>query len=103
MLLPVISLAIFVTLNQLGSHVIKLEHILKHFLELQGKKIRVSKTQPKNRLFIGNVPKHWEKEEFEKIINQQGVGVTSIELLKVNFNPLPFSLSPTCLSWSQFL
>lgn len=50
--------------------------------EIKGKKVRVSHSQPKNRLFVGNVPKAWDKEELEKALIQEGPGIIGIELLK---------------------
>jgi hypothetical protein len=34
-------------------------------------------------LFVGNIPKAWEKEELEKTLAEQGPGIQSVELLKV--------------------
>ncbi|KAJ7526846.1 hypothetical protein O6H91_16G043400 [Diphasiastrum complanatum] len=55
--------------------------------ELKGKKLRFSQSQSKHRLFIGNVPKVWDKPELEKILIDQGPGVESVELLKDPNNP----------------
>lgn len=52
---------------------------------LQGKTIRCSLSETKNRLFIGNVPKNWTEDEFRKVIEDVGPGVETIELIKVKF------------------
>lgn len=49
----------------------------------QGRKLRFSQSQSKHRLFVGNIPKAWEKEELEKVLGEQGPGIQSVELLKV--------------------
>ena len=51
----------------------------------QGRKLRFSQSQSKHRLFVGNIPKAWEKEELEKVLGEQGPGIQSVELLKVQF------------------
>ncbi|KAL5700575.1 hypothetical protein ACHQM5_026002 [Ranunculus cassubicifolius] len=50
--------------------------------EFKGKKIRCSKSQVKNRLFIGNVPKSWAKEDLEKAVEKVGPGINSVDLVK---------------------
>ncbi|KAJ7566337.1 hypothetical protein O6H91_02G097800 [Diphasiastrum complanatum] len=55
--------------------------------ELKGKKLRFSQSQSKHRLFIGNIPKGWDKPELEKILVEQGPGIESVELLKDPKNP----------------
>lgn len=50
---------------------------------LQGRKLRFSQSQSKHRLFVGNIPKTWEKEELESVLSEQGPGIQSVELLKV--------------------
>ncbi|CAM6129484.1 unnamed protein product [Calypogeia fissa] len=55
--------------------------------ELKGRKLRFSHSQSKHRLFVGNIPKHWDKDELEKILAEQGPGIQSVELLKDPKNP----------------
>jgi heterogeneous nuclear ribonucleoprotein R len=50
--------------------------------EVKGRKLRFSQSQSKHRLFVGNIPKAWEKEELEKVLGEQGPGIQSVELLK---------------------
>lgn len=50
--------------------------------EVKGRKLRFSQSQSKHRLFVGNIPKTWEKEELEKVLGEQGPGIQSVELLK---------------------
>lgn len=52
--------------------------------ELKGKKIKCSKSQAKNRLFIGNVPRSWGEEDLRKVVTDIGPGVTTVELVKVS-------------------
>lgn len=52
---------------------------------LQGKTIRCSLSETKNRLFIGNIPKVWTEDEFRNIIEAVGPGIENIELIKVKF------------------
>lgn len=60
---------------------------------MQGRKLRFSQSQSKHRLFVGNIPKTWEKEELEKVLGEQGPGIQSVELLKVlSFVPLHTNL-----------
>lgn len=60
----------------------------------QGKKIKCSTSQAKNRLFIGNVPRSWGEEDLKKIVTEVGPGVTTVELVKVHIKllciPFPF-------------
>lgn len=49
----------------------------------QGKKIKCSSSQAKNRLFIGNVPRSWGDEDLRKVVTEIGPGVTALELVKV--------------------
>ena len=51
---------------------------------VQGKTIRCSLSETKNRLFIGNIPKGWDEDEFRKVIEEVGPGVENIELIKVS-------------------
>eukprot|EP00850_Spirogloea_muscicola_P020578 SM000220S07057 [mRNA] locus=s220:136633:139696:+ [translate_table: standard] len=55
---------------------------LSESAELKGKKVRVTYSQSKHRIFVGNVPKAWSKEDFEKALKDSNVGVTGIELLQ---------------------
>ncbi|KAI5074337.1 hypothetical protein GOP47_0010298 [Adiantum capillus-veneris] len=55
--------------------------------ELKGRKLRFSSSQLKNKLFIGNIPKSWDKEELEKTLSEKGPGIQNIELLKDPQNP----------------
>lgn len=50
---------------------------------VQGKVLRCSLSENKNRLFVGNVPKSWTEDEFRKVIEDVGPGVENIELIKV--------------------
>jgi heterogeneous nuclear ribonucleoprotein R len=49
----------------------------------QGKKIKVSPSQAKNRLFIGNVPHDWTHDDFKTAVEEVGPGVLKVELMKV--------------------
>lgn len=49
----------------------------------QGKRIKCSPAQAKNRLFIGNVPRNWGEEDMRTAITNVGPGVITIELVKV--------------------
>ncbi|KAF3501189.1 hypothetical protein F2Q69_00039429 [Brassica cretica] len=53
------------------------------FRTKDGKTIRCSLSETKNRLFIGNIPKNWTEDEFRKVIEEVGPGVENIELIKV--------------------
>jgi heterogeneous nuclear ribonucleoprotein R len=50
---------------------------------MQGRKLRFVPSQAKNKLFIGNVPKNWSKDEFQKVLLERGPGITNLELLMV--------------------
>ena len=50
---------------------------------LQGKKIKVSSSQAKNRLFIGNVPRDWTPDDFKTAVEEVGPGVLQVDLMKV--------------------
>ncbi|GMH30140.1 hypothetical protein Nepgr_031983 [Nepenthes gracilis] len=54
--------------------------------ELKGKKIKCSSSQAKHKLFIGNVPKNWGKDDLKKVVKEIGPGIMSIELLKDPLN-----------------
>lgn len=60
--------------------------MLNIILLLQGKTLRCSLSESKNRLFIGNVPKSWTEDEFRKVIEDVGPGVENIELIKVGLD-----------------
>ncbi|GJM88062.1 hypothetical protein PR202_ga04084 [Eleusine coracana subsp. coracana] len=51
--------------------------------DLKGKKIKVSSSQAKNKLFIGNVPRNWTEDDFKKAVEEVGPGVLKVDLLKV--------------------
>lgn len=57
--------------------------VLIFFFSVQGKTIRCSLSETKNRLFIGNIPKNWTEDEFRKVVEEVGPGVENIELIKV--------------------
>ncbi|KAL2345239.1 hypothetical protein Fmac_006524 [Flemingia macrophylla] len=50
--------------------------------EFKGKRIKCSASQAKHKLFIGNVPKSWTKQDMKKVVEGIGPGVISVELLK---------------------
>ncbi|KAG2555708.1 heterogeneous nuclear ribonucleoprotein Q-like isoform X2 [Panicum virgatum] len=50
--------------------------------DLKGKKIKVSSSQAKNRLFIGNVPKDWTLNDFKNAVEEVGPGVLKVNLPK---------------------
>ena len=50
---------------------------------VQGRRIRVTHSQSKHRLFVGHVPKQWNKEELQQALEETGPGITIIELLMV--------------------
>lgn len=50
--------------------------------EFKDKKLRVSESQPKNRLFLGNIPSNLKEEELTKIVSEQGPGYQHLELIK---------------------
>jgi hypothetical protein len=60
----------------------------------QGRKIKCSTSQAKNRLFIGNIPRSWGEKDLKKVVNEIGPGVTAVELVKVCIKllciPFPF-------------
>ncbi|GLU00878.1 hypothetical protein SLE2022_182150 [Rubroshorea leprosula] len=58
-----------------------------HNQEFKGKTTRCSLSETKSRLFIGNIPKSWTEDEFQKIIEDVGPGVENIELIKDPQNP----------------
>uniref|UniRef100_A0A0E0F9B4 RRM domain-containing protein n=1 Tax=Oryza meridionalis TaxID=40149 RepID=A0A0E0F9B4_9ORYZ len=52
--------------------------------KLKGKWIRVSSSQAKNKLFIGNVPHSWTDDDFRKAVEEVGPGVLKADLMKVS-------------------
>jgi len=59
----------------------------------QGKKIKVSSSQAKNRLFIGNVPKDWTLDDFKNAVEEVGPGVLKVNLPKVLMKYLDSSIT----------
>ncbi|KAL6642214.1 hypothetical protein ACP70R_020395 [Stipagrostis hirtigluma subsp. patula] len=51
--------------------------------DLKGKKIRLSSSQAKNKLFIGNVPRNWTQDDFKKAVDKVGPGVLKVDLMMV--------------------
>ncbi|CAN6330453.1 unnamed protein product [Urochloa humidicola] len=49
---------------------------------LKGKKIRVSSSQAKNKLFVGNVPRDWTEDDFKNAVEDVGPGVLKVNLPK---------------------
>nr|CAD1829867.1 unnamed protein product [Ananas comosus var. bracteatus] len=50
--------------------------------EFKGKKIKCSTSQAKHRLFIGNVPRNWTKDDLKKVVSEVGPGVINVDLMK---------------------
>ncbi|CAA7405362.1 unnamed protein product [Spirodela intermedia] len=50
--------------------------------EFKGKKVKVSASQVKHRLFIGNVPRHWSDDDLKREVRKVGPGVSLVELKK---------------------
>ncbi|CAN6380490.1 unnamed protein product [Urochloa humidicola] len=50
--------------------------------DLKGKKIRVSSSQAKNKLFVGNVPRDWAEDDFKNAVEEVGPGVLKVNLPK---------------------
>uniref|UniRef100_A0A0E0R3Y1 RRM domain-containing protein n=1 Tax=Oryza rufipogon TaxID=4529 RepID=A0A0E0R3Y1_ORYRU len=70
--------------------------------KLKGKRIRVSSSQAKNKLFIGNVPHSWTDDDFRKAVEEVGPGVLKADLMKEMSSPT-FKLdsnAPT-VSWAD--
>jgi len=61
--------------------------------DLKGKKIKVSSSQAKNRLFIGNVPKDWTLDDFKNAVEEVGPGVLKVNLPKVLMKYLDSSIT----------
>jgi len=59
----------------------------------QGKKIKVSSSQAKNRLFIGNVPRDWTLDDFKNAVEEVGPGVLKVNLPKVLMKYLDSSIT----------
>ncbi|KAL5204312.1 hypothetical protein ABZP36_009183, partial [Zizania latifolia] len=49
--------------------------------KLKGKRIRVSSSQAKNKLFIGNVPHSWAQVDFKRAVEEVGPGVLKVDLM----------------------
>jgi heterogeneous nuclear ribonucleoprotein R len=60
---------------------------------VQGRTLRCSLSQPKHRLFVGNVPKGLSEDELRNIILEKGPGVVNIEMFKVHFGDFVVGLS----------
>ncbi|GLJ31291.1 hypothetical protein SUGI_0627750 [Cryptomeria japonica] len=50
--------------------------------EYKEKKLRASESQPKNRLFLGNIPSNLKEEDLSKVVSEQGPGFQHVELIK---------------------
>eukprot|EP00252_Welwitschia_mirabilis_P003252 TRINITY_DN13342_c0_g3_i1.p1 TRINITY_DN13342_c0_g3~~TRINITY_DN13342_c0_g3_i1.p1 ORF type:complete len:497 (+),score=157.68 TRINITY_DN13342_c0_g3_i1:312-1802(+) len=50
--------------------------------EFRERKLRISESQPKNRLFLGNIPSNWNEEDLTKTVSEQGPGFQRLELIK---------------------
>uniref|UniRef100_A0A453HR32 RRM domain-containing protein n=2 Tax=Aegilops tauschii subsp. strangulata TaxID=200361 RepID=A0A453HR32_AEGTS len=48
----------------------------------KGKKLRVSSSQAKNKLFVGNIPHSWSFDDFKKAVEEVGPGVLKVDLIK---------------------
>lgn len=55
--------------------------------EFKGRKLRCSLSQTKHRLFVGNIPKGWTTEDFKAVIEENGPGVETVDLVKDPQNP----------------
>lgn len=51
----------------------------------QGKRIKFSTSQAKNKLFIGNVPRSWAEDDLKNVVSKIGPGVIGVQLIKVVF------------------
>lgn len=60
----------------------------------QGKLLKCSSSQTKNRLFIGNVPGNWVKDDLKKAVTKVGPGVINVDLVKVTTSLLSKSRAP---------
>ncbi|CAI7872487.1 unnamed protein product [Closterium sp. NIES-53] len=49
--------------------------------EIKGKKLRVTPSQSKYRLFVGNIPKSWSRDDLHATLEAEGKGITNLELL----------------------
>lgn len=50
--------------------------------ELKGKRIKLSTSQAKNKLFIGNVPRNWAEDDLKNIVSKLGPGLIGVQLIK---------------------
>uniref|UniRef100_A0ACD6A0Y0 Uncharacterized protein n=3 Tax=Avena sativa TaxID=4498 RepID=A0ACD6A0Y0_AVESA len=48
----------------------------------EGKKIKVSSSPAKNKLFVGNVPHSWAHDDLKKAVEEVGPGVLKVTLIK---------------------
>ena len=94
-------------LNHLRTFIINMLHIwslpiclTNSFIEIQDKKLRVSESQPKNRLFLGNIPSNLKEEDLTKFVSKQGPRFQHFELMKVQH--LKFRI-PNCIRIWSFL
>lgn len=62
---------------------------------VQGKPVRVTQSQAKNRLFVGNVPKIWNQAELQEALEPAGKGITTVDLLMVKGTHPSCSNSPS--------
>ena len=56
---------------------------LNAFFQFQEKKLRALESQPKNRLFLGNIPSNLKEEDLSKVVSERGPGFQHVELIKV--------------------
>jgi heterogeneous nuclear ribonucleoprotein R len=56
-------------------------------LDIKGKKVRVTLSENRCRIFIGNIPKDMSREDFLGQLNAQGEGVAHVDFLKDQDNP----------------
>eukprot|EP00301_Raphidiophrys_heterophryoidea_P024524 c7993_g1_i1.p1 GENE.c7993_g1_i1~~c7993_g1_i1.p1 ORF type:complete len:552 (+),score=56.89 c7993_g1_i1:123-1778(+) len=55
--------------------------------EIKGRLVRVTMSESKSRLFLGNLPREMQKSELEAILTEDGSVVRSLEWLPDAFNP----------------
>lgn len=48
----------------------------------KGKRLKVSSSQAKNKLFVGNIPHSWSHDDFKKAVEEVGPGVLKVDLIK---------------------
>ena len=54
-----------------------------NFFQFQEKKLKALESQPKNRLFLGNIPSNLKEEDLSKVVSEQGPSFQHVELIKV--------------------